>query len=125
MAAGLTLCLGAYLFGALPFGMLIRRSVVARFWRAAYGPGMAMLLLDLFKGFAPAVTAQHLDLGISWTVAGGLASLWGHRFSPFLGFHGGRGVAVGAGFFLALWPAPTVLALLVASVLGLARHRAA
>ena len=34
-----------------------------------------------------------------------LAAVWGHIFSPYLNFHGGKGIAVGLGVILAwYWP---------------------
>ena len=44
------------------------------------------------------------------SLAGGVAAILGHTFSPWLGFRGGRGVATSLGVFLAIIPIPTLLA---------------
>ena len=44
-----------------------------------------------------------------WTVA--VLAVWGHCFSIFLGFEGGKGVATGFGVLLVLLPIPTLIAL--------------
>jgi len=51
--------------------------------------------------------------GITWAVATGFAAILGHLFPVWLRFHGGKGVATGAGVFAMIcWPA-TAGALLV------------
>src|ERR1019366_3473905 len=108
-----------YLFGSVPFGLLLTRmaglgdirSIGSRRigatnvlrsgnkWRAA-----ATLLLDAGKG-AVAV-GVFLILGppdaALWS---GLGAVIGHLFPVWLGFKGGKGVATGLGVMLTLaWP---------------------
>jgi glycerol-3-phosphate acyltransferase PlsY len=47
------------------------------------------------------------------SLAGGVAAILGHTFSPWLRFRGGRGVATSLGVFLAIIPVPTLLAFAV------------
>lgn len=107
-----------YLFGSVPFGLLLSRS-------AGYGDirgigsgnigatnvlrtgnkGLAAttLLLDLGKGWAAAALAGHW--GEPAMLAAGLCAILGHMFPVWLGFHGGKGVATALGVLLALaWP---------------------
>ena len=63
------------------------------------GKGMIAVLL-----FARLGTWEHLAL------ACGIAAVVGHTASIFLRFHGGKGVATGAGVFLALCTVPTLIA---------------
>ncbi len=123
------LILGAYLLGAVPFGLLIGRArgvdvrtqgsrnigatnvgrVLGRKW------GYLCLLLDILKGFAPALAATmwlpgaELDAKrqlLLVTVAS--AAVLGHVFPVYLGFRGGKGVATTVGVALGIWPYYTV-----------------
>jgi glycerol-3-phosphate acyltransferase PlsY len=132
------LLVGAYLFGAIPFGLLLGKYVggvdvrqagsgnigatnVAR--SAGKGLGIVTLLLDAMKGAAPVLVAEHvLDLPIEIAAAAGVASVIGHVFPVYLRFRGGKGVATGLGIFLALSPRATLAAALAFGlVFGLTR----
>jgi glycerol-3-phosphate acyltransferase PlsY len=108
-----------YLAGSLPFGYwLIRvcehsdiRTVgsgnigASNVWRA-YGRryGLTVALLDVLKGFAPAL-AGTLLVSRSAGVAAGTAAMLGHWRPLFLGFaKGGKMVATCAGAFLGVAP---------------------
>lgn len=68
--------------------------------------GVAVLLLDLLKGFVAASAPGWLFAGgpTEGAVAG-LAAVVGHNFSVWLKFKGGRGLSTAAGVALALaWP---------------------
>jgi glycerol-3-phosphate acyltransferase PlsY len=82
--------------------------------------GILVFLLDAAKGFL-AVRATHLlalafgrptspDALLVAGIAGGVAAILGHIFTPWLGFRGGRGVATSLGVFLAIAPIPTLCA---------------
>ena len=75
------------------------------------GIGLLALLLDVLKGAIPVSIAKYV-LGLSgWPlVIIALAPIFGHAFSPFLRFRGGKAVAVSAGVWtaLTLWEAPTL-----------------
>lgn len=90
----------------------------ANVWRAG-GKwwGLLAILLDGFKGLIP-VAVVNFSLGIQgwWLVAIALAPVFGHTFSPFLGFHGGKALSTTFGIWcgLTLWLGPTVLGISLA-----------
>jgi glycerol-3-phosphate acyltransferase PlsY len=138
--AFLVLPAAAYLLGAIPFGLLIglSRGVDVRsqgsgnigatnVWRIlGRRYGIACLGLDVLKGFLPVfLTRMYLsehffDLennAISETgqwawlcVAGG--AIFGHMFSMFLKFKGGKGVATSLGVLIGVWPYFTLASLI-------------
>lgn len=65
--------------------------------------GIVVGLLDVAKGFVPALLALWLTDRVT-AYAVGLAAVLGHMFSPFLRGHGGKGVATSLGAVLALLP---------------------
>ncbi|MBI1258792.1 MAG: hypothetical protein GC204_15085 [Chloroflexi bacterium] len=73
--------------------------------------GLVALLLDALKGALPVAFARYV-LGLSGLslVIVALAPIFGHAFSPWLRFKGGKAVAVTAGVWtaLTLWEAPTL-----------------
>jgi glycerol-3-phosphate acyltransferase PlsY len=73
----------------------------------------AVFLLDGLKGAGPVLMWRWLgpDAGpaLAPLVAAG-AAVAGHMFSVFLKFSGGKGVAVGCGVALSLFPLPTLAA---------------
>lgn len=132
------LLLAAYLFGAIPFGLLLGKYVggvdvratgsgnigatnVAR--SAGKALGILTLLLDALKGAAPVlVTRYALEQPIQVVSAAGVAAVVGHVFPVYLRFKGGKGVATGLGAFLALTPIATLIAFVVFGVVfGLTR----
>ena len=70
----------------------------ARGWRSSPG------ILDLLKGVAAVLLARVLGAGPGVEVLAAMAAVIGHSRSPFLGFGGGRGVAVGFGALFAFAP---------------------
>jgi glycerol-3-phosphate acyltransferase PlsY len=113
------LVLAGYLCGSLPFGFWLvrwRRGVDIRtvgsgnigatnVWRT-FGArlGIAVVLLDTLKGFAPALVAT-LWVGPLWGVLAGGAAMLGHSRPVFLRFaRGGKMVATCGGAFLGVAP---------------------
>jgi glycerol-3-phosphate acyltransferase PlsY len=109
-----------FLIGSIPVGYVIGRAIFRVDIRASgsgnigtvnslrtFGAagGVAVLLLDLAKGFIPTILTLHfLDTESALAVA--FAAILGHCFSPWLGFRGGKGVATAVGALIALsWPA--------------------
>ena len=109
-------CLGAFLAGSVPFGLLLVKLVGKGDVRAhgsgnigatnvsrvgGKGLGILTLGLDVAKGFLPVGFAklQGWDPGAVAAVA--LAATAGHIFTPWLGFKGGKGVATALGAALA------------------------
>lgn len=119
LALPLALIVGAYLLGAIPFGILVVRwrtgtdvrtvgsgNIGATNVARAAGKKAAglVLLLDALKGFLPTLAALLL-LDDPWWIAGvGFASFVGHCFPVYLRFRGGKGVATALGVNLALTP---------------------
>ena len=125
---------GAYLSGAVPYGLVVARlrgvdlratgsgNIGATNAARALGKplGALVLLLDAAKGFVPALLARQAVgccLTGQWVTAGvGLAAILGHLFPIWLRGRGGKGVATAAGVFLALAPAAAGLAVAVYAV---------
>ena len=116
-----------FLAGAMPFSLWLGRWLLrddirlygngnpgaVNAWRAGgWRIGVLAILLDSLKGALPAGLAQ-LWSGLSdwYLLPVALAPVLGHAFSPFLGFHGGKAVAVTFGIWCGLtaWEGPTVL----------------
>ena len=111
--------LGGYLVGSIPFGYLLPRLArgedvrrrgsgnvgASNVWRV-YGRslGVPVALLDVAKGFVPALVG--LELGGDWVgVLAGAAAMIGHARPVFLGFSkGGKMVATAGGVAFALVP---------------------
>jgi glycerol-3-phosphate acyltransferase PlsY len=76
------------------------------------GWGALALMLDVIKGAIPVLLARYVS-GVSGAalIPVVLAPVFGHAFSPWLNFHGGKAVAVTFGVWagLTLWEAPGVL----------------
>ena len=128
-----------FLSGSLPFsvwlGRLVARADVRRYgdgnpgatnaWRAGgWRAGLPALLLDYLKGATPVALARF-GAGIDgWgLVPVALAPVLGHAFSPFLGFRGGKAIAVTFGIWsgLTLWVGPTILGLTLALAVAVNR----
>ncbi|WP_457606405.1 glycerol-3-phosphate 1-O-acyltransferase PlsY [Nitratifractor sp.] len=132
------LYLAAYLISGIPFGYLLAKKFggvdikeegsgnigatnVLRVLRAknpalAKKLGAATLFLDAVKGVVVILVAMALGASTStlWTLA--VLAVWGHCFSIFLNFEGGKGVATGFGVLLLLLPIPTLIALVAWAV---------
>ena len=119
--AAVSLIAGAYLFGAIPFGLLIGKARGVDIRQGGSGNigatnvgrllgrpmGYVCFVLDVAKGAMPAA------LAVCWTdntvagqwvqLAAGAAAVLGHMFSIYIGFRGGKGVATSFGVVLGLW----------------------
>src|SRR5262245_5495543 len=113
------LVVAGYLAGSMPFGYWLVRLVkgvdiravgsgnigASNVWRL-YGArlGLAVMVLDMLKGFAPALAATLLVGDLAGVLAGAAAML-GHWRPLFLGFaRGGKMVATAGGAFLGVAP---------------------
>lgn len=117
MTAGLVIVF-AYLLGSVPTGFLMGYFSGVDVRRAGSGnvgatnvarvvgktQGLITLLVDVAKGFIPAIVAVGLDLDDGVTSLVALAAFLGHLYPVFLRFRGGKGVATALGVFLALAP---------------------
>lgn len=118
---------GAYLIGAIPFGLLYSLYVEGEDLRKegsgnigatnvlrnfGWIPGVTTLLLDASKGAVPSYLAlQFFDSEPLIWILVGAASIVGHMFPVYLGFDGGKGVATSAGVFGVLLPIPLLIGL--------------
>jgi acyl phosphate:glycerol-3-phosphate acyltransferase len=122
----------AYLIGSIPSGYLIVSATQGKDVRetgsggtgatnvtrsAGKAAGVATLVLDALKGFVAveiARTVASSDATVNWSVAlASVAVVVGHCFPVWLRFRGGKGVATGAGVFLALFPLGVLCTLLI------------
>ena len=129
MSMGIGYILLAFLSGSLPFSVWIGRLALhtdireigdgnpgaTNVWQAGGRLwGMLAVVLDFAKGAVPVAVANHwLGLAGWGLTAVALAPIFGHAFSPFLHFRGGKALAVTFGIWtgLTVWLAPTVLGL--------------
>ncbi len=80
-------------------------------------PGVAVLLVDIAKGWAPvffaagaAASYPGLENLEGWLkIAAGLSAVCGHNWPVFLKFKGGKGVAVSLGALIGISPGPLAL----------------
>ena len=140
----------AFALGSIPFSYIIGMNVKGIDLREHgsgnlgatnvfrnLGPGWGglCLILDIAKGAAAVALMTwlvgtwpegepapfHITPDLFRIFAGVLAAL-GHTFSPFVNFHGGKGVATTAGAFAVLEPLPILATLIVfGAVLGITR----
>lgn len=116
MNAALALAI-AYLLGSIPFAYLAGRlrgvdlrtvgsgnlgatnvfRTLGRSW------GVGVMVLDIAKGLAAVLVATALT-DDPWPLAAAIAAILGHVFPVWLGFRGGKGVAVAAGALIGLMP---------------------
>lgn len=105
----------AYIFGRILKGIDIRKhgsgnvGATNAFRVLGKGYGITILLLDMFKGF---VVVVFLGAFLSTKIAGapavslriglGICCIFGHIWTVFLRFKGGKGVATTLGVFLGL-----------------------
>lgn len=123
----------SYLIGSIPSALIAGKLILGidirtigsgnagatNLYRAAgLRPYLAVLIADILKGYAAAAWVAHavsspgID-GVHAMIACGAAAVFGHIFTIFAGFKGGKGVATAAGMMLALAPVPLVAAILV------------
>jgi len=118
---------GAYLVGAVPFGLVIGKAFYGvdirehgsgnvgttnAFRVLGKKAGIAVLACDMLKGYVPALVASLL-FGPWATIVVASAPVAGHMYSVFLKGSGGKGIATGSAVALALVPAIYLVVLLV------------
>lgn len=114
-----------YLLGSIPFGLLagflagvdIRTKGSGNIGATNAGrvlgwkTGVTVFFLDFLKGAVPTAAALSFHCPIWIAIVAGLASFFGHLFPIWLGFKGGKGVAVGAGVAAVVLPLPFLMSL--------------
>jgi len=109
----------SYLFGSIPFGLLITQAAglgdVRKIGSGNIGATNVLrtgrrelaaltLLLDALKGLAAVLLARYFFPGDAMYIAG-IAVFLGHCFPVWLGFKGGKGVATFIGILFGIaWP---------------------
>jgi len=129
----------AFLVGSIPFSFIIGKQVKGIDLRLhgsgnlgstnvfrTLGPGWGSLCLALDMGKGAAAVGLMTWLVSTWPagdptpfnitpdlfrIFAGVAASLGHTFSPFVGFHGGKGVATTGGAFAVLEPIALLLTL--------------
>ncbi len=103
----LVVCLGAYLIGSIPFGLLIARARGIDIRQVGSGNigstnitramgfrwGLIVAILDACKAYLPALAARQLAPNEWQLLVISLMPVIGHIFSVWIGFKGGKGVA--------------------------------
>lgn len=80
-------------------------------------PGLFVMLFDTFKGFAATFWISRLAAGSLpmefevIQIVAGLAAIFGHIWTVFANFRGGKGVGTAAGMLLALYPVALLICL--------------
>ena len=139
LLASLIVAVAAFLLGSIPTGYLLIRIFRHEDIRAigsgnigatnvlrsgGKGLGLATFLIDMLKGCAAVYLGR---LGAESLIAHGipvesirnfealaaLCAVLGHMFTPWLRFHGGKGVAAGFGVFLVATPLAALAAITV------------
>jgi glycerol-3-phosphate acyltransferase PlsY len=126
-----------YLFGSIPFGLLLTRLTggpdirhigsgnigatnVLRTGRR--GLAAATLLGDMLKGTAAVVLTRYL-FGAEAAIAGGFGAFAGHLFPVWLGFKGGKGVATFIGVLLGFsWIAVLIYGAIWIAIAAITRY---
>jgi glycerol-3-phosphate acyltransferase PlsY len=127
--------LGGYLFGSIPFGLILTRlagkgdvrkvgsgNIGATNVLRAGGKGLAAatLILDALKATAAVLLARWMWPGSESFAAAG--ALVGHLYPVWLKFRGGKGVATYLGLLIPLlWPAGLIYAVIWIAALVLIR----
>lgn len=85
-------------------------------WKA----GLVVLLIDMLKGWIPTVYVSQLgmDSGLGWhainyQILAGVCAMFGHIWTIFASFKGGKGVGTGAGMIIGLAPFPVLVCIIV------------
>ena len=118
----------SYFFGAIPSGVWIgkifknidvrdygsKNSGATNSYRVLGAKlGIAVLIIDVLKGFIPLYIASKFNLAYNDLVILGLVAILAHTFSCFISFKGGKGVATSLGVFWFLAPVITLILLVI------------
>src|SRR5438105_7918948 len=119
----------SYLIGSIPFGYLVARMRGVDIFKEGSGNigatnvgrvlgrkfGLLVFALDLLKGALPTLGASLLSAHFepklppdTLAVVAAVMAFLGHLFPIYVRFHGGKGVATGAGAVLVLVAVPAL-----------------
>jgi len=137
MLMEIMLVIAAYLLGSVPTGLLLGKAFGVDIRTTGSGNigatnvyrtlgrnvGVMTLACDCLKGLIPVLAARCFGLPDIWVAAAGFAAFFGHVYTVFLGFKGGKGVATALGVFLGISPLAVLVAVGVfAIVIGQWRY---
>ncbi len=126
----------AYLLGSIPFAYLAGktrgidiRTVGSKnvgasnvFRELGRGIGITVMALDIAKGLI-AVVIANVATASPWPVVAAAAAIVGHVFPVWLGFKGGKGVAVAGGAMIGLATIPALIVLVIwVVIVGVTRY---
>jgi glycerol-3-phosphate acyltransferase PlsY len=142
MAGDITLVLGvvvaAYLLGSIPSAYIVGRllkgvdirevgdgrlGMAFTYRRVGLLGAIIVGLMDVSKGAVAVLLAQGLRLPLPVVLVAGLAVVFGHNWSVFLGFKGGKGALTTYGVLVTLMCWQFFIALALAGVLFFFTHR--
>jgi len=140
LALDLSLLLGAYLLGSIPFGVILGYFVLGKDIRASgsghsgatntlrqagWKAGAVVAVLDVLKGFGAEWLALRYGSGpLVWILAAAFV-VAGHCWPVFVKFRGGMGIGTIGGVMFAAYPLGAFLGLaLVAFGTLISRHAA-
>ncbi|MBN1541901.1 glycerol-3-phosphate 1-O-acyltransferase PlsY [candidate division KSB1 bacterium] len=124
----------SYLLGSIPTSIIVAkklRGIDIRqhgsgnaggtnvFRVLGWKPGLFVMLVDAFKGFIAAYWVSGLAFGTTGMddstvqLIAGCAAVFGHIWTLFAGFRGGKGVGTSAGMLLALYPQTLLICLAI------------
>ena len=130
----LVIILVSYLLGSIPTSILVGKwfygldirehgsgnaGATNVFRVLGWKPGVAVMLVDIGKGAAATLYASQIvfsPIGIDpvyLKILAGLSAVFGHIWTVFAGFRGGKGVATAAGMLFALYPIAGLICLAV------------
>jgi glycerol-3-phosphate acyltransferase PlsY len=146
MGVALQVVIGAivgYLLGMIPTGAIVGRSLGVDLTRVGSGStgatnvlrtvgvrwAVVVALGDFLKGLAAVLLTGWAVGGAPWDVPSwgqvmaASFAVFGHTFSPLLGFRGGRGIVTGGGGLVVLSPIAFVVAVVCGAVtIGVTRY---
>lgn len=135
ISVNLAFVLASFLVGSIPFGLWVGRfrgidirqhgsknigatnvgRVLGRQWGLlcfAFDVGkgfLPTLIFGLYSGAMDAARATTIEPPLlAWWLSVAVAAVFGHVFSPWIGFKGGKGVATSLGALLAVYPVVSV-----------------
>ena len=113
MLSDIALVVGAYLFGSIPYMLLLGHARgfdlsqeedlhIATYHKVGPLYGLSGIFVDIMKGALPIVVGFTLGFSLPVTVAAGVAGVLGQMWPVFRKFNGEKGNTSGAGLILTL-----------------------
>ena len=113
MLADIALVVGAYLFGSIPYMLLLGRARgfdlsqeedlhIATWHKVGILEGLSGIFVDIMKGVLPIILGFTCGFSLPVTVVAGVAGVLGQMWPVFRKFNGEKGNSTGAGMILTL-----------------------